>query len=262
MWIGRKLCATQGSHETWSWCKHSSWQCRDSNQGVSALGKFWTLWTFPLEELQLSKILLIDFRINQTAPLESNHYPYPPLVFQLHISFLKKNNTTSLCKLPGIMLLRMWTFSPLHSLGLCKKTRLSNVTSLSHMRVKTYSQSTVSIILPSNIWEIKQICREILQHSDNVTMSTIISKSHTDGPNHHRSNAAGTIPSQEEFDFLCYYRLEWNKEQQSQEIFFQHSHQKDYLFLLLAILIHALSGKFAKETVSRKCYTTIAASSL
>lgn len=37
---------------------------------------------------------------------------------------------------------------------------------------------------------------------------------------------------------------------------------QDYLFLLLAILIHALSGKFAKETVPRKCYITIAASSL
>lgn len=156
----------------------------------------------------------------------------------------------------------MWTFSAFHSLGLCKKTRLPNATSLSDMQVKTYSQSTVFIILPSNIWELKQIYKKILQYSENATMSTIISKLYIDGPNHHGSNTAGTIPSQEDFYFFLYYRLQWNEEQQSQEVFFQHNHQKDYLFLLLAILIHALSGKFAKETVSRKSYTTIAASSL
>lgn len=155
----------------------------------------------------------------------------------------------------------MWTFSALHSLGLCKKTSLPNATSLSDMQVKTYSQCTVFIILPSSIWKLKQICREILQYSDNVTMSAIISKLYIEGPNYHSSNTAGAIPSQEEFYCLLYYRLQWNEEQ-SQEIFLQHSHQKDYLFLLLAILIHALSGKLAKETVSRKCYITIAASSL
>lgn len=122
-----------------------------------------SLW----EKLILPKNLLIDFRINLRAPLESNHSPYPLWSFSYIFHSLKKI-TWSLCKLPGIMLLPMWTFSALNSPGLCKKTNLSNATSLPDMQVKTYSQSTVFIIRPSSIWEISRYAEKFCNI---VTMS-------------------------------------------------------------------------------------------
>lgn len=124
--------------------------------------------------------------------------------FIKYFILLKKKETSlsALCELtPVIILLPLWIFSALHFLGFCKKANLPSATSPSHRHVKTYSLSTVSIIPPASAWEQKQICRDILQYNNNVTMSTIISPLYIDAPNHHRSKTAGTI-GQEGFYFL------------------------------------------------------------
>lgn len=137
----------------------------------------------------------------------------------------------------------MWTFSALHFLGLCKKINFPSSTSPSHMQVKTYSVSAVSMIPLVGIWKQKQICRDILQYNNYITMSITVSKLYVDAPNHHSSNTAGTTGQE---GFISYFNIDYSEMRSNiHKKFSFNSHQKDYLFLLLAILIHVVVSQQA-----------------
>lgn len=71
------MCNSGGSRETWRWCRHSR-QWGDSKGGVSALGKFLSLWTSLLREVhavQNSSHTFQDLALGYEAPFLTSSGP-------------------------------------------------------------------------------------------------------------------------------------------------------------------------------------------
>lgn len=132
MWIGRKLCATQGDLMK----LEADAGTAANSQGIQCEGcQLWAdshhygLHTW--EKLILSKILSymsgLVFRTPSSGPSLHSFKKQYKTKQNKHISFL------SACQLISvIILLPTWTFSALHFLGLCKKTNIPAATSPSY----------------------------------------------------------------------------------------------------------------------------------